>query len=142
MRQVFFLLASAMFVAFSLSWASPGKPVETIYAVPDLVLLPILPTLNKGSEISVTFALKDSCESIEQVDRELRDQNLIFSARLAHRENDICTRNARQTVSIKVPIDKSLVVNPRGLNIYFREDDESLRFFGAIKSNQDLFSIN
>lgn len=142
MRQVFFLLASAMFVAFSLSWASPSNSIESYYAVPDQVLLPNVMTQKQSPEVSATITLKDTCESIDRVDQEQRGNKVIFSIRLQHRNDDLCLRKSRSNVAVSAALREIKPDHSRRIDIYFREDDENLRYFGAIEMKEELLSQN
>lgn len=142
MRQVFFLLASAMFVAFSLSWASPSSSVESYYAVPDHVLFPSSFSFKEKPEISASITLKDSCESIESLQQEPRGHKVIFSIRLQHKNNDLCLQQTRSNVTVSAAIENFKVDSSRRIDIYFREDDENLKYFGAIEMKEELLSKN
>lgn len=142
MRQVFFLLASAMFVAFSLSWAAPSSSKEGYYAVPDQVLFPSSLSFKDKAEVFASVTLKDTCESIEGIQQETRGHKVIFSIRLQHKSNDLCLQQVRSSVSVTAAIENFKIDSSRRIDIYFREDDENLRYFGAIEMKEELVSKN
>lgn len=137
MRQVLFLLASAMFIAFSLSWASPSS-VENYYTLPDHVLLPSSSSFDEKPEISASLTLDDSCESIESIDQEIRGHKVIFSIRLQYASNHLCLEQSRSNVTVNLLIDRFKVDASQRVDIYFREDDENLKYFGSIEFKQKI----
>lgn len=137
MRQFLFLLASAMLVAFSLSWASPHA-VENYYSLPDHVLLPSSSTFREKPEILASLTLNDSCESIEGVDQETRGHKVIFSIRLQYASNNLCLQDSRTNVDLSLLIDRFKVDSTQRIDIYFREDNENLKYFGSIEFSEKL----
>jgi len=131
-RQILFLLASAMFVAFSLSWASPSED-ENYYTLPDHVLLPSSSTFREKPEISASFNFDDTCESIEGIDQEIRGHKVIFSVRMQYASNQLCLQQNRSNINLNLLIDRFKVDSSHRVDIYFREDDENLKYFGSIE---------
>lgn len=140
MRQVFFLLAAAMFVAFSLSWASPHQLIESHFAVPNYVSFPKQVAAFDRAAIMASVTLKDSCESIEKVTQEARGHKVIFSIRLNQPNNRICLQEARTHVPVDLAIEEMNLNSSRKIDIYFREDEENLRYFGSIELKEELIS--
>lgn len=132
MRQVFFFVAIAMFVAFSLSWASPGA-TERYNTLPDHVLLPAQPSYLERPEISVVVGLKDTCESIESIDQEVRGHKVIFTIRMQNRSDQICLQESQTNVTVNLAIERFRVDSSQRVDIYFREDEEILKYFGSIE---------
>lgn len=135
MRQVFFLVIAAMFIAFSLSWAS-AEGVETYYTLPENVLLPVYSSLKEKPEISVSVPLDRSCERIESVDQEIRGHKVIFSVRVQQSKNQYCLEEGRVTESLNLIIDRFHTDSSRRVDIYFREDEENLKYFGSIEMKE------
>jgi len=142
-RQVFFLLAAAMFVAFSLSWAAPSSNLDTYYAIPDEVRLPqSFVALSEKPEVFAAITLRDSCESVESISQETRGHKVIFSIKLLHKNNDLCLQHIRNNIAVKAKIEKIRLDSSRRIDIYFREDEENLKYFGAIEIKSELISQN
>lgn len=142
MRQVFFLLVAAMFVAFSLSWASPNAMNDSHFAVPNHVSFPKKIAAHHRAEILASITLKDSCESIENVGQEIRGHKVIFSIRLNHPNDRICLQQVRTHVPVDLIIENVGANHDDRIDIYFREDEENLKFFGSIELKKDLVSLN
>ena len=140
MRQVFFLLAAAMFVAFSLSWASPSQLAETHFAIPNHVSFPKRVSSLERAEVLASITLKDSCESIENVAQEIRGHKVIFSIRLNQPNNRICLQQERSHVPVDLTIDRVNTQGTQRIDIYFREDEETLKYFGSIEVKEELIS--
>ncbi len=141
MRQVLFMLGAAMMIAFSLSWASSGADTELYYSLPDNILLPEKLSLHEQPEILATFTLKNSCEVIENVDQEQSNDQIIFSVHTRYVNNHLCLEETRYDVSLNLKIDKYNHESSRHLDVFFREDDKTIRYFGAIDA-QELLSKN
>ncbi len=132
MRQVFFLLVSAMIAAFSLSWASPGLG-DHDFLVPDEVILPLTHSIKHKLEISSLVSLKDSCEKIESLSQEIRGSKIILSIKVLHVSDRVCVQHVQSDIAVNFLLD-NLMSNPsKQVDVYFREDEENLKYFGSIE---------
>lgn len=141
MRQVFFLLISAMFAAFSLSWASSkdsgGRAVG--YLVPGEIQFPLL----NAEDENILFAkipLRDSCQSLGSIQQERRGQKIIFSIRAKVSPGQVCSMNSKKEISLKLRIEPDRLSDSLYLGVYFREDDEKLKYFGAVSARRKSIS--
>jgi hypothetical protein len=132
MRQIFFLLVSAMFAAFSLSWASPGSG-DKDYILPDQVILPMGSSIKKQFDVSAIVSLKDSCERIESAGQEVRGNKILFSIKVSHVSDSVCVQQIQPDISVNFPIEKPLLRDGQRIDIYFRQDEENLKYFGSIE---------
>lgn len=136
MRQVFFLIVAAMFIAFSLSWASAGTG-DGYFVLPENVLLPIYASVRERPEISISVPLNKSCELIEGVQQELRGHKLIFSVRAQQSKNHLCIQDeSRSFENMNLKIERFKTDSSGRIDIYFREDEESLKYFGSIEMKE------
>ncbi len=138
MQQVFFLIISAMFVAFSLSWASSGGGSErfSAYLVPEEIQFPLLATESEN----VLFAkikLRGSCESVDSIVQERRGSKIIFSIRMRNDSDQVCLLQPIKDVSIKLKIQTQHIPESLYFGIYFRQDEENLKYFGAVSGRKE-----
>jgi hypothetical protein len=135
MRQVFFLLVAAMFIAFSLSWAS-AEQAETYYMLPENVILPVEINLKEKPEVSVSVPLDASCESIESIHQEIRGHKIIFAIRIQQLKNQFCFQDSHHLENVNLVIDRFSMDSSKKVDVYFREDEESLKYFGTIEMKE------
>jgi hypothetical protein len=131
MRQVFFLLVSAMVVAFSLSWASPGSR-EFQFIVPDEVILPLDHSIQQQLEISTFVSLMDSCEKIESLHHEIRESRIILTVRISRLNDRLCLQQVRSNIPVNFVLDSVSMNSSKQVDVYFRESEEGLKYFGSI----------
>jgi hypothetical protein len=132
MRQVFFLLVSAMIAAFSLSWASPGLG-EHDFLVPDQVILPLVHSTLSKLEISSVVSLKDSCEKIESLTQEVRGSKVILGIKVMHLSDRVCLQQVQSDISVNFLLENVRMNSTRQVDVYFREDEENLKYFGSVE---------
>lgn len=131
MRQVFFLLVSAMIAAFSLSWASPGRG-DHDFLVPDQVILPMNHSVSNKLEISSLVSLRDSCERIEGLMQEVRGSKIILAVKAFHVSDSVCLQQVSPDISVNFILE-NLQMNPsKQVDVYFREDEENLKYVGSV----------
>jgi hypothetical protein len=140
-RQVFFLLISAMFIAFSLSWASPSR-TETYRVLPDQVLLPSQVRLTESLELVASVTLNDSCEDIAGVEQEYDGNKVIVSIHVEGQIDHLCRRNSRSDVSVNILIPSGQVGLSQKIDVFFKEDKANLKYFGTIELKPELISRN
>jgi hypothetical protein len=131
-RQVFFLIIAAMFIAFSLSWAS-AETGETSYTLPETVIFPIYSHLDEKPEITALIPFEKDCESIESIYQEVRGHKVIFSIRLRQNKNQFCTEDGIIKENVNLNIDRFQTDSTNRVDVYFREDEENLKYFGSIE---------
>jgi hypothetical protein len=132
MRQVFFLLVSAMIAAFSLSWASPGTG-EHDFLVPDQVILPLVHSTKNKLEISSLVSLKDSCEKIESLTQEVRGSKVILGIKTMHLSDRVCLQQIQSDISVNFLLENVRMNSSKQMDVYFREDEENLKYFGSVE---------
>jgi hypothetical protein len=131
MRQMFLLLVSAMVIAFSLSWASSGS-TDNEFIVPDEVILPIQQSAREQLEISTSIALNDFCEKIESLHQEVRGAKIILSIKISHTSGQVCLQQIRSNIAVNFVLENLQMNSSRQVDVYFREGEESLKYFGSI----------
>lgn len=137
MRQVFFLLVSAMIAAFSLSWASPSLG-ESDFLVPDQVILPITHAIPNKLEVSSLVSLKDTCEKIESISQELRGSKIILGIRVSHLSDRVCVQQVQPNIAVNFIIENIPMNSAKQADVYFREDEENLKYFGSVEIKEML----
>ena len=135
MRQIFILLVAAMMVAFTLSWASP-RPQQT-YLLPDEISVPTPVELWDHPEIHVRVGVSQNCAKIEEILQEVRDHRIIFGIRAKELSEQSC-EISHQQLNLKV----SEFTPAKHLDIYFRVDEDSLKYYGTIDLEKELLSKN
>jgi len=132
MRQVFFLLVSAMIAAFSLSWASPGVG-DNDFIVPDQVILPLTHHVQNKLEISSLISLRDSCERIDGISQEIRGSKVILAIKVMHLSDSVCLQQIQSDITVNFLLENIQLNSSKQVDVYFREDEESLKYFGSVE---------
>jgi hypothetical protein len=120
-----------MVVAFSLSWASPG-PREFQFIVPDEVILPLDHSVQEQLEISTFVSLMDSCEKIESLFHEVKENRIILTVRVSRLNDRLCMQQVRSDIPVNFILDNVSMNSSKQVDVYFRESEEGLKYFGSI----------
>jgi len=141
-KQVFFMTLSAMFIAFSLSWATPSHLGEKTLVVPDSIMIVSSSFETHEPEMYANLALIEACENIGHIEKEFRDHKLIFSLRLTEENGALCSSQKRTKISLRIPLDELITNRTQTFEVYFRIDDEGLRYYGFFNVTEGLLIPN